>query len=294
MSNSILLTGTTGFLGGHLLRRLVENRNFQHNFSEIIVTTINDTTVHRLDNILDKITLIDLENENWKDKILKLRPKTIIHLATLYGRNQEEDEKIFRTNLVFPMELLQIAIKCETKIFINTDTSLPRNINSYSVSKKGFVDWLKLASNKICIVNLILEHFYGPNDGKFVSNIINGLIDKVDKIDLTKGNQKRDFIHYDDVLNAYELILNKSKKLEKSFNEFHIGTGTNISIKEILLILQEITGNNTTKLNWGAKIERISEVMNSSTDLTELNKIGFNLQYDLQNGLKDVYKKMRG
>ena len=54
--------------------------------------------------------------------------------------------------------------------------------------------------NGLCI-NIGLEHFYGPNDddSKFVSYIIHNLLNEVEKIDLTKGKQKRYFIYIDDV-----------------------------------------------------------------------------------------------
>ena len=84
----------------------------------------------------------------------------------------------------------------KVKYFLNTDTFLDRRINFYSLSKKQFLEWLKLYSKDLVCANLVLEHFYGPEDdaSKFVSFVIQSLLKNVSSLDFTPGDQKRDFI----------------------------------------------------------------------------------------------------
>ena len=52
-------------------------------------------------------------------------------------------------------------------------------------------------SDKLKIINVILEHIYGPydSDSKFVENMIQNIAVQIfDKLSLTKGYQKRDLL----------------------------------------------------------------------------------------------------
>ena len=121
----------------------------------------------------------------------------IIHAATVYGRNNETDNEILFGNLYIPQLLLQKAIVNNCKIFINTDSVLDRFTSSYSLTKTHFLEWLKFYSKKnaIRMINLRLEHFYGPgaSESNFISSMIVKMLKNDPNIDLTMGEQNRDF-----------------------------------------------------------------------------------------------------
>ena len=114
---------------------------------------------------------------------------TVLHLATCYGRQNEKDLEIFESNTSFPLKLLEIAIFNKIKSFINTDTSLPRTLNAYTMSKKQFVEWGEMYAQhgKLCFVNIILEHFYGPGDDKtkFISWVVESCLKNITELKLT-------------------------------------------------------------------------------------------------------------
>ena len=113
---------------------------------------------------------------------------------------------------MFALRVLEVAILFDTDSFFNTDSLLPKYLNTYSLSKAQFVEWLKQLSYKIQCVNLRLEHMYGPKDDKtkFVPWLLDQMINSIEEIKLTLGTQKRDFIYIDDVVSAYMLLLNES------------------------------------------------------------------------------------
>ncbi len=94
-----------------------------------------------------------------------------------------------------------------------TEAGFYHIINRGVERRKIFVEWLKYFSDRIKVVNLKLEHMYGPkdDDSKFVTWITNQMLNNISSIDLTEGTQKRDFIYIDDVVDAYMLMLEKSK-----------------------------------------------------------------------------------
>lgn len=73
---------------------------------------------------------------------------------------------------------------------------------------------MKFLSNKQTkMINIKIEHMYGALDdeNKFIYWLINKLKQNVEKIDLTSGVQKRDFIYIDDIVSAYENYNSKYK-----------------------------------------------------------------------------------
>jgi len=204
-----------------------------------------------------------------------------------YGRNQSDPIEIVNVNLQVPLQLLHAAIKNNAKVFINTDTILDKRINSYSLSKKHFSEWLRSYANNIVAINVALEHFYGPNDNpsKFVTFLLHELLNNAQSIDLTSGMQKRDFIYVEDVVSAFRILLENTHNLPTGYHHFEVGTGDSIQIKELAILLKKITHNDNTNLNFGAIPYRENECMNSTVDIEKLKTMGWKHQYSLEQGL---------
>ena len=151
------------------------------------------------------------------------------------------------------------------------------------------MEWLKIFQDKIKIFNLKLEHMYGDKDdfSKFIPFVIRELLLKAKEIKLTKGEQRRDFIYVEDVVNAYKAILHCSDKYSRGFYEYEVGTGIATSIKDVVLLLKTLTLNNETYLNFGALPYRDNEIMESKANLEKIKKdIGWEPKISLKDGLK--------
>jgi CDP-paratose synthetase len=220
----------------------------------------------------------------------------IIHAATDYGRNGISSAKVLESNLILPIQLLEGAIKGQTKLFINTDSYFNKEnmaysyLLNYSLSKKSLLIWLKYYSNRIKIANMVLEHIYGEydNPSKFVENMIQQVaIKKVNRIDLTYGNQKRDFVYVKDVVDAYLKVIQYSEKNQFRFNNYDVGTGKAIQIKEFVCLIKELSNSNT-QLNFGAIPYRDDEIMNSIADIVDLKNIGWDSKISVETGIKKI------
>ena len=279
---TILITGINGFLGSHLAKRL--SSNFQ-----IIGLEYTLDNLFRLENTSFKVYAT--QNNKWEDVFKENNIDTIIHTATFYGRNNEELQQIAETNFIMPFHLLDMAIKNKVSLFMNTDTVLNRFVSPYALTKRQFQEWLFFRKNEIKVINLQLEHFYGP--GCSPTNFITTMIERLNKneasIDLTSGEQKRDFIYYEDIIDAFELLINKSEKITESYKQFEVGTGKLHSIKEVLLKLKELSGSSSV-LNFGAIPFRTNELMVSNTDVSELLKLGWKPKYNIDKGLLKTIK----
>lgn len=282
MNKRILMTGATGFLGSNLLISLV---NIGYKVS--ILKRVNSKLIRILE-VLEKIDTYNIEEISIADCLRKSQPNIIIHCATDYGRKNADPSSIIEANLILPLKLLELSRSNNVNCFINTDTVLDKRINHYSLSKKQFKDWLNAFSADLICINISLEHFYGPFDDKtkFVSFIIDKFISEAKEIDLTLGEQKRDFIFIDDIISAFNIVIYNLDKMQLGFYEYEIGTTKQFKIKELIEIIKKLTGNINTKTNYGVIPYRKNEIMESNVNIKEISRLGWSPKYDLYMGLK--------
>jgi nucleoside-diphosphate-sugar epimerase len=291
MAKKVLLTGVTGFLGSHLAKALLSAGH------DVVAIKRQASSMRRIEVIAADLALVDAENLDF-DTLFTQHSKidAIIHTATAYGRNNETASEVFAGNTEFPLHLLDAGSRAGVKVFINTDTILDQYLNLYSLSKNQLLQWGKFFSihNKVKFTNLRLEHFYGPNDDelKFTSYVINNCLANTPELELTLGEQKRDFIYIDDVVSAYLLVLEKVNDFDKSFIEFDVGSGQSISIRSFVETVHRLTASQT-HLAFGAMPYRAGEVMQSEADTTGLRELNWKCRYSLATGLKIVIAQER-
>jgi nucleoside-diphosphate-sugar epimerase len=290
-NKKILITGITGFLGSNLAKRLINTG------CDIVAIKRSFSNTFRLNGYADRINFYNIDEINARNIFKDNDIGAVIHCATSYGRKNTSPVDILQANLMMPLYILELACEYKTSYYINTDTILDKRVSTYSLSKKQFLDWLLIYSDKLKCINVSLEHFYGPYDDKtkFVSNMIMDMLSGKKIIDLTKGEQKRDFVYIDDVVDAFMTIIMNISKIEVSFMQYEVGCGESIKIRDFVEKIKIITGNTSTKLNFGALAYRANEVMESKANISELKKLGWTPKYTIDDGLiKTIEIEKRG
>jgi CDP-paratose synthetase len=285
-----LVTGATGYLGSHLVLRLLSEGN------EVAAFKRHKSNLSRLQEC---ISYIDWYNADETDITAPFKRHSrfdaVIHTATCYGRNGESAATVFEANTAFPVRLLDAAIFFDTETFFNTDTYFNTNnilspyLKLYTLSKKYFAEWGKVLTDqsKTRFVNLRMEHIYGPLDdsSKFTTHIVRQCLANVPNIALTLGEQLRDFIYIDDAVSAYCLLLEKHQLLPGGYVNVGLGSGTTISLREFVENVY-IQCNSTSKLEFGIIPYRDYEIMESVADVTVLNSLGWSPFYNIQSGIQ--------
>jgi len=284
----ILLTGATGFLGSHLLKFWVLQGH------EVIILKRSTSSLEKIIDYIDDIKIYNIDQielvfqENLVD--------VVVHLATDYGRQRSLSDLVL-LNVVFTFHCIELAKKFNVKLFINTDTFFNKGIliykylSEYTLTKRMVEMALPSYTNKsFRIFNLKLEHVYGPNDrsDKFVSQILEKLLKNVNKIELTEGTQKRDFIYVNDVVLAYDTVINNYNKLNK-FEVIPVGTGKSVSIRQFIEELKVITQSQSDLL-FGALPLRKGEFSDSFADCKKLQKLGWEPRYNIKEGIRELIK----
>lgn len=287
---TILLTGATGFLGSKLLESLL---SFNY---KVIILKRSKSDLWRIKHLIQDVKSYDVDIDFQEKAFTEQKIDCVIHTACNYGRNTSLIKEVIDSNLNFGLKILNSCIKYNVKSFLNSDTLLEKNLNTYTLSKKQFVEWLKIKTDKIQVINVRIELMYGSKDDvhKFVPWIISQLNQNVKKIELTSGIQKRDFIYVDDVVSAYITILNKLEDLHK-YNEFDVGTGKLVSVRKFLELLKDLYisnyGETKTKFAFGELPYRKKEIMTVKVNNQPLIDLGWSPNVDLQQGIRNILEE---
>lgn len=280
----IVLTGANGFLGSHLLEALLKAGH------HVTALTRSTSDLWRISHLMGRVRWVNVDQTSIDSVFNCDGVDVVIHTACSYGRYGQSATSIVESNLVYGLAILDSAISAGVGTFIATDTLLPRTLNSYALSKHQLTDWLKLKSDQIQVINLKLEHIYGPKDDKtkFVPWLIGQMEAGAARIPLTAGQQLRDFIYVDDVVSAFTTALSQRGVLA-SFSEFEVGTGTLTPVKvfvEHLYRLYKAKHPNTkTDLGFGDIPMREGEPKKIDPDNSPLVLLGWQPETNIEKGL---------
>ncbi len=281
---NVLITGGTGYLGSHIVRALVNSNN------QVVVIKRPQSNLRLLEGVTGDLVCYDSVEEAFS----KHQVDCVIHTATCYGVNIEQAAVTIDTNVCFSTNVLDHAVKSGVKYFFNIDTALNKYINAYALSKHQFREWCKFyaINKKIKIVNIPLQHFFGPFDteNKFVSFLMNSCLNNVPEINLTGGEQIRDFIYIEDVITALMIIFKVD--FEDYYYEIEIGSGIGISIKDFALAVKSLT-KSSSKLIFGALPYREYELMYSVANIDRVKSLGFSPKYSIESGIKKILKEVQ-
>ena len=290
MHTTVLLTGATGFLGSNILELLLSSNSVR-----VVAVKRSFSNVERIKHLISHpaLKMYDIDRTALPHIFVREHIRTIIHVATEYGRETPSCIRPIETNLVFPVQLIEEGLKCGLETFINTDSYFNKgnlsysHLINYSLSKKVFLSWLQHFSQRVKVCNLVLEHIYGPGDSsaKYVPMVIDAIgVNPQPKLALTWGHQKRDFIYVSDVVNAYMAVMGFAANNKFRFKTFEVGTGVSTSIREFSETIRDISGSKTL-LDFGALPYREDEIMNSFADPVELFNLGWKPAVSMKTGL---------
>ena len=256
----ILVTGGTGFIGNHLCRKLVNERN------EVICLDNNFTG--NMDNISDLIgnPLFNFIHHDIIIPIL-IDVDMIYHLACPASpiAYQHDSISTLKTNFIGTLNILGIAKRCKCRILLTSTSEIYGDplINPQVEEYWGNVNMIGIRScydeGKRVAETLMMEYHrnhnvdiriarifntYGPNmdknDGRVVSNFINQMLDNNDITIYGDGTQTRSFCYIDDTVNGLISLMNCN-----TIGPINIGNPNEITINKLVDILQSIIITNS-------------------------------------------------
>ena len=247
MGKKILVTGSTGFVGRHLVPDIL---NGGHSVLELT------RSISKSYELFGNKTLkIDINDSLFKEKIIEYKPEIVIHLASYLSASDE---------------MADILKLIEANLFINTGTfSEYKNGDEelipayfYAATKTASRSIIDYYSNTYCFkqATVIPYNIYGGNDSqKKIIDLIFDSINSEDYLDLSPGAQVLDFIHINDITDFYLFLIENFSIIDNK-QVIKLGTGKGHTLREVAQLVEQIT-QQKTKINWGAKDYRKSDVM---------------------------------
>lgn len=166
----------------------------------------------------------------------------------------------------------------------------------------------KIAGIKLCdayrsqygcnFISVMPTNLYGPNDNYDLekSHVLPALIRKFHEAKKNQapevvlwgtGTPLREFLHVDDLADACFYLM-------KTFNEpglVNIGTGTDIAIKDLALLVKNIVGYEGRIVHDLSKPDGTPRKL---MDVSKLNNAGWKASIGLEEGIREVYEGLRG
>ena len=230
---------------------------------------------------------------SYSEFIYNFNPDIVIHTICCYGRNNESHKEIYDSNLITGINIINdIRLLEKSVTFINAGTSLNKDTNLYSLSKNQFKEYGKHISNdKFKFINMNLQHFFGAGaKNNFISFLINKFLQN-EPVPLTNGLQKRDFIYIEDVIFAFDAVI-QNKDILYNYEDIDVGSGVTTSIKEIVELVHNLC-DSSSDLQFGKIIDNNTDTeMKANT--AKLESLNWKCNIDLETGLKYTLENHNG
>lgn len=287
----IVITGGGGYLGSKLAERLVSSNATIYLFDvkfNAISTALSEKN-HNVQLINVNIT----QKVNIKKASLKTNPDYIFHFAALLNRDRDFSvyPALYNVNVKGTLNLLESLRNISYKGFYFSSSSeiygiknpspfheeqIPEPASPYSLSKVMAEQLIKTYSDihQKPFTILRIFNFYGPGmpESYFINQLITTL--KSNKqFDMTGGEQVRDFIYIEDLLNA---VIGISKSEQCLGEIINICSGEGVKLKVIATEMAQQMGK-IHLLNIGALSYRENEIWEMVGNNSKLSRFGVNL-----------------
>lgn len=238
---SILITGGCGFIGGHLVDKLIET---YPDCKIVVVDDLRTPNFHARTDVKDQVQYIYDDIQSKSEYLI--RHYTFDHIFHLGNtprvrRAIEFPQETIDNNVTSTTAVAEIGIKHDCPVYFAQSSSVQyieeTASNAYTISKV-FADMiLDLYANEygLQVTKMYFYSVYGPREADYgpYSTVCKRFSQKVESGDALEiygdGSKTRDFTHVMDVVNNMLLMMEEVGVID----EVHFGRGDPYSIKEI-------------------------------------------------------------
>lgn len=299
--NTVVVTGGAGFIGSHLIQKLVA--------LGMIVHVIDDLSSGHADRIHPQafLHIQDIRSTDAFQTICSLQPDTVFHLAAQADVQHSIREPLsdMDINVGGTLNILNACRKAGVRkvIFASTsgvygdlqkgiltedDPVLP--ISFYGLSKLTAEHYIRLYSHLFGLSYTVLRfaNVYGPGqtvkgEGGVIAIFMDQLLKELPLSINGDGNQTRDFIYVKDVVEAIT-----AAKERGAGETLHVSTGKGTSLNHLIDLLRGFHPKDIQLLHLA---EKAGDIRHSclSNDQARI-KLLWNPSYIIEQGLKETYR----
>ncbi|MBM4123573.1 MAG: NAD-dependent epimerase/dehydratase family protein [Nitrospira sp.] len=302
----IVVTGGAGFIGSHLVDRLVQEGH------EVVVVDNLSTGKRKQVNRAAELYKMDIQNPRLERVFRKERPAMLMHLAAQMDVRRSVADPVFdaQVNILGTLNVLEQAVRHGTRkvvfassggaiygeqeVFPASESHPTRPASPYGISKlsgEHYLGYYQRVSG-IQYVSLRFANVYGPRqdpsgEAGVVAIFSQKLLNGEQPVINGNGRQTRDFVYVDDVVEAHLAVMGREVQ-----DIYNVGTGQETSINELFRVMADLTTPGAKELHGPAKKgEQLRSVIDSSKLRREL---GWEPRVSLREGLGRTVEFFRG
>ena len=302
-NDKIFVAGHNGMVGSAIVRALK-----REGYQNLIVKSSGE---------------LDLTNQQLvADFFKKQQPKYVFLAAAKVGgihANNSYRADFIHQNLMIQNNVIHSSHVCQVKklLFLGSSCIYPKFANQPIKESELLSGKLeptnepyaiaKIAGIKMCqayrdqhndnFISVMPTNLYGPNDNYDLQNshVLPALIRKFHEAKINKlsnveiwgsGSPKREFLHVNDLADACLFLM-------LNYNDapfLNIGTGTDLSIKELALLIKDVVG-----YSGDLKFDRTKPdgTPRKLLDVSKVNAVGWKYKIPLADGIAKVYEDFK-
>ena len=302
----IVVTGGAGFIGSHLVDRLVQEGH------EVVVVDNLSTGKRKNLNRAASFYRMDVQSTRLERVFRKERPAILMHLAAQMNVRRSVEDPVFdaQVNILGTLNVVEQAVQHGTRkvIFASSGGAIygeqdvfpapeqhpTRPLSPYGISKltgEHYLGYYQRITG-IQFVSLRYANVFGPRqdpegEAGVVAIFSQRMLNGEQPIINGNGRQTRDFVYVDDVVEANLAVMGKEVQ-----GVYNVGTGQETSINELFSLIRELTGSGCKEIHGPAKK---GEQARSVVDTTKLrHELGWDSRVSLREGLSRTVEFFRG
>ena len=302
----ILVTGGAGFIGGHLVNRLVRLKAKVY----VIDKYINPVSYFAKNKLQKKSKLFikDICYFSGLKKIIeKNKIEYLVHLAaeSTVNAGYFNPKKTLKNNILGTVNVLEVGRinknikgiivassdkaygKLQEKKYRETDSLSADHPYNVSKSASDLISTAYVRTYDLPVVITRFGNVYGEGDIHFdriIPGIMISLINNKKLKIRSNGKYRRDYIYVEDVVDGYILLL---KNIEKVKGEaYNFGSKENLSVTELIKLIEKTLNK---KINYKILNIAKNEVHSQSLDYSKIKKM---LKWQPKHSISVTVKKI--
>lgn len=299
------ITGGSGFIGSNLLKILKIKNKVR--VIDIIKPRIS-SDISNVEFVKCNITNIDEVNDAIKNLDIVLHKAALLNYPCL-----KHPYKCFDVNVKGTVNVLNACVRNEVEKFIFASTyyvygkrienpisenQLPFPTTHYGASKLLCEKYTHVYNTEFSLPTIILRYFrgYGPEYVGVINTFTKKILAREKIIVFGDGEQSRDFVHIDDIIQANILAI--TSKIEDEV--FNIASGISLSVNQIVHSIVKVLGKKSINIEYkdehaDSRLESTDyELKKSVADISKAKRLlGYTPKISIEEGIRSIVDDMK-